>query len=236
MIDTAVVTRTLTPEEVTRRIDDAQLQPASVAFHRLWYETPTTWSMQRYRGLPEMKCAFDCQMYHELIMTVRPSLILETGTAWGGSALRFADMLAMAGMSGGRVITVDLQRREPTFSHHPNITRILGSSVAPPVLQEMRTAVEQARGPVLVSLDSDHSAEHVSAELDAYAPLVTVGSYLVVEDTNIAGRPVAGSERDGGPGAAVDRFVATHPAFVRDRLCERQILTMHPGGWLRRIA
>lgn len=235
MIDTTIVHRTWSADAARARIQEVQSRGCVTAFHQLWYETPTTWSMQRYRNLPEMKCAFDCQMYHELIMTIRPSLILETGTAWGASALRFADTLSMAGQAEGLVLTVDLQRREPTFCDHPQIRRLLGSSVSQPVLAEMRAAAEASPGPVLVSLDSDHSAMHVAAELDAYSPLVTPGSYLVVEDTNIAGHPVAGGEADGGPAAAVEGFLARHPEFLRESLCERQLLTMHPGGWLRRL-
>ncbi len=140
----------------------------------------------------------------------------------------------MAG--GGRVVTVDLERRDPTFNDHPAITRLLGSSVDPAILDAMRAAVTASPGPVLVSLDSDHSADHVFAELEAYASFVTAGSYLVVEDTNIAGHPIPMGMDDGGPRKAVDAFLATHPAFVREPLCERLLLTMHPGGWLRRMA
>lgn len=88
----------------------------------------------------------------------------------------------------------------------------------------------------LVTLDSDHDALHVEAELEAYASLVTPGSYLVVEDTAV---DVYGIDAEfypnGGPGVAVERFLERDSHFSPDRTCERFMLGMNPGGWLRRI-
>jgi cephalosporin hydroxylase len=87
---------------------------------------------------------------------------------------------------------------------------------------------------VLVILDSDHSKQHVLNELAAYAPLVTLGSYLIVQDTHVNGHPV---EPMFGPGPmeALTEFLATNPDFVSDRGRERLMFTMHPNGYLRRI-
>jgi cephalosporin hydroxylase len=85
----------------------------------------------------------------------------------------------------------------------------------------------------MVILDSDHSCDHVLAELDAYSQLVTEGSYLIVEDTNVNGRPVF--PRFGpGPHEAVERFLREGAPFGRDEDCERFFLTFNPGGYLKR--
>jgi cephalosporin hydroxylase len=89
-------------------------------------------------------------------------------------------------------------------------------------------------GRVLVVLDSDHSRDHVLAELRAYAPLVTPGSYLVVEDTNVNGHPVY--EAFGpGPMEAVQDFLKERDDFEVDRSREKFLLTFNPGGWLRKL-
>lgn len=232
MIPTTLRSRTRTADDIRAVVTETQANPLVNAFHRLWYDTSTTWSLTRYRGLPTLKCPMDLHIYHELIMRVQPRLIIETGTAWAGSAWYFADQLAMLGQ-GGIVLTIDTERREPT-AEQPGIVRLLGSSVSPAIQETVRWHVHETQGPILVSLDSDHSAAHVAAELAAYSGYVTPGSYLVIEDTNIAGHPIPGGEADGGPMKAVEAFLAETPAFVREPLCERFLLTMHPGGWLRR--
>jgi cephalosporin hydroxylase len=92
-----------------------------------------------------------------------------------------------------------------------------------------------AAGVVFVVLDSDHRREHVLAELQAYADVVTPGSYLVVEDTSVNGHPVA-PEFGPGPMEAVERFLETDERFVVDRSREKFLLTFNPGGFLRRRA
>jgi cephalosporin hydroxylase len=117
------------------------------------------------------------------------------------------------------------------------VTYRVGSSVDPEIVAYAAERAARCDGPVLVLLDSDHHAAHVRAELDAYAPLVTVGSFLVVEDTNVNGRPVL-PDFGPGPAEAVEAWLASPtegPIFQRDALPERYLITMHPGGWLRRV-
>ena len=85
----------------------------------------------------------------------------------------------------------------------------------------------------MVVLDSDHSQENVLRELEVYAPLVTPGQYLVVEDTNVNGHPVL-PEHGPGPYEAVQQFLAGTSDFEFDPQCERFLFTQNPGGWLRR--
>jgi cephalosporin hydroxylase len=116
--------------------------------------------------------------------------------------------------------------------HRHRLTYVVASSTDPQVVAQVAERARTA-GTVLVVLDSDHSRDHVLAELRAYAPLVTPGSYLVVEDTNVNGHPVY--EAFGpGPMEAVLDFLKERDDFEVDRSREKFLLTFNPGGWLRK--
>ncbi len=133
----------------------------------------------------------------------------------------------------GRVITVDVVD-VPGRPQHDRITYVTGSSVDPAILEQLRAAAADADS-VMVVLDSDHSRDHVLAELRAYAPFVTPGSYLVVEDTNVNGHPILPSFGP-GPHEAVETFLAESAPFVRDREREKFYFTFNPGGYLKRVS
>jgi cephalosporin hydroxylase len=181
-------------------------------------------------GLPTLKCPLDLWVYQEILCDIRPQLVIETGTAFGGSALFLASV--MDSLGEGRVLTIDTLERDQKA--HPRIRYLLGSSIAPTTLAEV-TKEAQGASDVLVVLDSAHEADHVLAELRAYSPFVTPGSFLIVEDTNLNGWPV---ERVFGPGPheAVTEFLEENDDFVRDRSTEKFLLTFNPGGYLRRLA
>jgi cephalosporin hydroxylase len=199
-------------------------------FHRLYYgHSGRTWRNTRWLDVPLQKCPLDLWVYQELLTEVRPELLIETGTFAGGSALYLASCMDMLGR--GRVLTIDIVEREGRPSNE-RISYVTGSSTDPKIVEAVRREANGA-SPVMVVLDSDHSRDHVLAELQAYAPLVTEGSYLVVEDTNIHGRPV---ERALGPGPheALEEFLHDNPGFERDASREKFFLTFNPGGFLRR--
>jgi cephalosporin hydroxylase len=183
----------------------------------------------RWLGVRTDKCPMDLWIYQELLHELRPGLVVETGTAFGGSALFFASMLDLLGH--GKVVTVDVQPQDGR-PEHPRIEYVTGSSVDADTFEHVRGRAEGA-GTVLVVLDSDHRKEHVLEELRLYAPLVTPGSYLVVEDTILNGHPVS---PDFGPGPmeAVEEFLREEPAFTADRGREKLYLTFNPNGYLRR--
>jgi len=200
-------------------------------FHRLYYHVSArTWKDTHYRGTLTYKCPTDMWVYQELIDDLRPGLVIETGTFRGGSAAFIADRLELAGH--GQVVTIDVDV-QPDRPQHPRLTYLTGSSVDPDILADVTTRVVPG-SPVLVILDSDHSQKHVAAELRAYAPLVTPGSYLIVEDTNVNGHPAA-PDHGPGPWEATQEFLATDPGFVVDERCERYYLTQNPSGFLRRV-
>ena len=197
-------------------------------FHRMYYGLPQrTWKRTTWLGTPILKCPLDLWIYQELLARIRPEVILETGTNEGGSAHYLASICDL--LDSGRVVTVDLAPK-PNRPQHPRITYIEGSSTSSEVLSRMS---EEASGTVMVILDSDHSRGHVLDELKAYSPLVTPGSYLIVEDTNINGHP-AHPRWGPGPMEAVEEFLGSHPEFRVDRDCEKFFMTFNPSGYLQR--
>lgn len=205
------------------------------AFHRLYYDlaqTGGTWKDTYWFGVGVQKCPLDLWIYQELLFDVRPHLIVETGTCDGGSAYFLASICDLLGQ--GRVWTIDLDTlRAPSWPKHPRITYVAGSSTDPDVVRRVRNEAAMADC-VLVILDSDHSRDHVLAELEAYAPLVTRDSYLIVEDTNVNGHPVS-PEFGPGPLEALEKFLPDHPEFEVDSSREKLLLTFNPRGFLRRV-
>ena len=190
------------------------------------YVNSNVWLQNIWRGVPVLKPPTDMWAYQQLIYETRPDVLIETGTAYGGSALFFADV--MEAMGHGRVISIDI---EPIGQPpHDRILYITGNSLNASPENLGLDGSERC----MVSLDSDHSAEHVIKELELFSDYVSDGCYLVCEDTHISSlRP----ELMPGPGEALDKFMAEGGAkeFARD-LRNEPALTFTPGGWLRRVA
>jgi cephalosporin hydroxylase len=200
-------------------------------FHRLFYASgKQTWSNTHWLGVPAQKCAFDLWVYQEILHELRPAVIVECGTANGGSALFLASICDLLGH--GDVITVDILE-QPRRPSHKRITYLTGSSTDPDIVGSVERLVGE-RQPVLLILDSNHERDHVLDELRLYAPLVSPGSYLIVEDSNINGHPVA-SDFGPGPAEAVERFLEESDEFEVDRSREKFFLTFNPGGYLRKL-
>lgn len=218
-----VVRRGLTDEEQAK-VD---------AFHKIYYEP---WDGRQstlnlvWLGVRATKCPFDLWTYQEILVETRPDLILESGTRFGGTSLFLASIFDQLG-GPGRVLTLDIDP-VPKRPKHPRIDYLIGSSVDPEMIARIHRAAAGHR--VMVILDSDHSEAHVSVELHAYEDLVAVGCYLIVEDSNVNGRPVL-PDFGPGPGEAVDGFLATTDDFVVDRDRERFLVSLNPGGYLRRV-
>jgi cephalosporin hydroxylase len=184
-----------------------------------------------WMGWLAQKCPTDLWTCQEIIVETRPDVIIETGTCLGGSGLFMAHLCDMLGQ--GQVISVDITRNEG-LPEHPRLTYLTGDSAAPDIVAQVKARIP-AGARVMVILDSDHRAPHVTAELAAYAELVTPGCYLIVEDGVVNGNPVL-PEYGPGPLEALREFVAVNPHFVIDRSRQRFLLTMNPDGFLRRVA
>ena len=214
-----------------------------------------------FMGRPIIQYPQDMVAMQELIWSVKPDLIIETGIAHGGSLIMSAAMLALldycdAIESGQtldpahphrtvRGLDIDLRsHNREAIDAHPMRNRIEmleGSSIDPAMVQQVHSRAE-GKDRVLVCLDSNHTHAHVLAELEAYAPLVSVGSYCVVFDSIVEDLPKAlYPDRPWGPGdnpkTAVHAYLANHPEFAIDKAIDDKLLiSVAPDGYLKRIA
>jgi cephalosporin hydroxylase len=208
-----------------RRLDRASVDRA----HDVFYESDA-WTKATWLGAQALKNPLDLWVYQEIIFDTRPEVIVETGTYRGGSAAFLASVCDLLG--AGEVVSIDIEPAREDYPVHPRITYLAGrSSTDPGVVAEVRERV--AGRNTLFVLDSDHSQAHVEDELAIYAPLVPVGSYIIVEDSNI-GR--IRKDLMPGPFEAVERFLAGTNEFEIDREREKFLITFNPSGYLRRVA
>jgi len=259
MIDPALVS--MRSETLDRRREDKAFQQATAewveASCRHGYSYHFDWL-----GRPIIQYPQDMVALQEILWEVRPSVVVECGIAHGGSLVLVASMLALIDQCEAvergeewlplvptdmtsRVVGVDVDIREHNrreIEAHPlsgRIHLVEGSSTDPAVAARVLEEVGD-RSPVVVLLDSNHTAGHVRDELVAYADLTTVGSYCVVYDTVIEHLPAdLHDDRPWGPGdspaTAVDEFLADADGFHVDRRFDARLgITVAPGGYLRR--
>src|SRR3712207_4401031 len=167
-------------------------------------------------------------IYQEILFETKPGFVIETGTAHGGSALFLAHMCDLLGK--GRIVTIDIEEK-PDRPSHDRITYLKGSSTSEEILFKVRKLVGDTDA--LVVLDSDHSKDHVLAELRAYSRFVKEGGYLIVEDTNVNGHPVL-QNFGPGPMEAVEEFVEENRGFFVDEGKEKFLMTFNPRGYLKK--
>lgn len=229
-------------EAIRKMASDPEMREVS----RQWFEKS---AQHRYSynamwlGRPVIQYPQDMMATQEIIWSVRPDLVIETGIAHGGSLIFSASMLELVG-GHGEVLGIDIDIREHNrveIEKHPmfrRITMIEGSSIDDAVMQKVR---QKAAGKqrVLVILDSNHTHEHVLRELELYSPLVTEGSYLIVFDTvvedmgehHFSDRPWG---KGNNPKTAVWEFLKTTDRFEIDKDIEDKLLvTVAPDGYLK---
>lgn len=213
-----------------------------------------------WMGRPIIQLPQDMVAMQELIWQIKPDLIIETGIAHGGSLIFSASMLALLEMSDAiesgsildprkpkrQVLGIDIdirQHNRAEIEAHPmahRINMIQGSSIDSAIVEQVKAFAAPFKR-ILVCLDSNHTHEHVLAELEAYASLTSVGSYCVVFDTAIEDLPVQlFHDRPWAPGnnpkTAVWEYLKTHPEFEIDKSIEHKLLiTVAPDGYLKRI-
>ena len=202
----------------------------------------------------------DIVAMQELIWRVKPDLIIETGIAHGGSLIFSASILSLLDICEAvkaetvfdphrttrKVIGIDIEIRpnnREAIEKHPmghRIEMIEGSSIDPGIISLVKDKAKNHER-ILVCLDSNHTHDHVLAELEAYAPLVSPGSYCVVFDTIIEDMsegsfPDRPWDKGNNPKTAVWEYLESHPEFEIDKSIEHKLLiTVAPDGYLRRV-
>ncbi|MDP2785728.1 MAG: cephalosporin hydroxylase family protein [Sulfurimicrobium sp.] len=246
-------------ERIAAIPSDKLLCETAVAFMRASTMPKYSYNFS-WLGRPIIQYPQDMVAMQELIWQIKPDLIIETGIAHGGSLIFSASMLALLDMaeaiesgetinpkeSRRKVLGIDIDIRahnRAAIEAHPMASRIQmiqGSSIAPEIIGQVKQAA-QGYTRILVCLDSNHTHEHVLAELEAYAAFTSVDSYCVVFDTIIEDLPAdMFPDRPWGPGnnpkTAVWEYLKTHPEFIIDRGIQNKLLiTVAPDGYLKRV-
>lgn len=207
-------------------------------FVELYYNFPMqTWANTKWRGVKVYKAPTDLWVYQELIHEIKPDVIIETGTCFGGSALYMADVLRACGLKDSVVMTIDktMECVDELVKKDVNVQCVEGSSTNLQIYSSVKFFIENfcTDAKVMVILDSDHKKDHVLKELELYAPLVSPGSILIVEDTIVNGNPVY-KEHGEGPKEAVEEWWIDHPEFKLNTMCEKFMLTFNKGGYFER--
>lgn len=210
-------------------------------------------------GRPIIQFPQDMIAVQELVWSIKPDLIIETGIAHGGSLVFSASMLALLdmadaieagktidpGVSGRKVLGIDIDIRDhnrAAIEEHPMANRIemiQGSSIEPEIIDQVKEVAKDYQR-ILVTLDSNHTHDHVLAELEAYAPLTSPGSYCVVFDTLIEDMPAdMFPDRPwavgNNPKTAVKEYLKKHPEFEIDKSIQHKLqITVAPDGYLKR--
>lgn len=240
--------------------DNKSLQEVWQTFHKEIVKAKYAYNFF-WLGTPIIQAPQDIQALQEIIWETKPDLIIETGIAWGGSLIFSASMLALLEVCGeienGHVLGIDIDIRphnKKSILEHPmskKITMIEGSSIDENIVVQVKDFAKNKR--VMVCLDSNHTHEHVLAELEAYAPLVSKGCYCMVGDTGVEDLP-SGTTSDkpwgkgNNPKTAIweylkclqnNKFIATDGEtlnFEIDKIIESKlIITGSPDGYLKRI-
>lgn len=205
-----------------------------------WGVNPDGMFSNTFMGIPTIQNPNDVWITLEIMHEVKPDFLVEAGTLEGGSAALWATYLEQINPDA-KVITIDIVDKVTAAKELPIVKKrvefVIGNSVDPKIVEGIRKRV--AGGRVMVILDSSHAEDHVYKELLAYAPMVSLGSYLIVQDTGMAipryERWPNRSFEQAGADRAVRRFMEDSQRFQTDLWRERLVLTNNPGGFLRRV-
>ncbi|MGZ3920977.1 MAG: cephalosporin hydroxylase family protein [Bacteroidia bacterium] len=220
-----------------KELQDAARQFNTIS-NRDKYSYNFTWM-----GRPIIQYPQDMVAMQELIWAIKPDLIIETGIAHGGSLIFYASIMELIGK--GEILGVDIDIRDHNrkeIEAHPMFKRIKmiqGSAIDPKIIEQVKKHAE-GKKTIMVSLDSNHTHEHVLEELRLYSGFTTVGSYCVVFDTIVEDLPKGSIDRPwdvgNNPKTAVHEFLKTNDNFVIDKHIDNKLLiSVAPDGYLKRV-
>jgi len=206
-------------------------------YYHLWYYNTSVWQQTTWMGVQTYKSPMDMWNYQEILFSLKPSVVIEFGTWQGGSALFFSSIMKQIGRPYV-VVSVDIEasRISDKTKSDPNIRLLTMSSAAQELQETLKDIREKNPGPAFAILDSDHSKQHVLAEMMNLRNVLIAGDYLVVEDSNINGHPVAKSFGP-GPYEAIQEYFCMFPQdYEHDFDRERKFgFSFAPNGFLRRL-
>ena len=237
-------------ERIAKFPDNVELNKTTKSFLNSTIECQYSYNFS-WLGRPIIQYPQDIVAMQELIWSLQPDLIIETGIAHGGSLIFSASILELNAICGGcqdaEVLGIDIDIREhnrkaiESHAVFKRISMIQGSSIAPEIIEQVKAKAE-GKQKILVLLDSNHTHDHVLAELEAYAALTSIGSYCVVFDTVVEDLPdEMFNDRPWGvgnnPKTAVWEYLKTHPEFEIDKSIQHKLLiTVAPDGYLKRVS
>ena len=242
-ITAALIEQRPTPSGLGRRIASGLLAPylyrsngsESDEYHK-WYYNTSVWKKTTWMGVDCWKSVADMWNYQEILFDLKPSLIVEFGTAHGGSALFFANMMRQIG-EPFKVLSVDATHGllEPAARRDPDISFVESRSTVPAVAEHIRRLNTEFPGKIFAILDSDHSMNHVLAEMKLLRPLLSAGDYLIVEDSMLNGHPNLPGWGP-GPYEAIEAYEHEFPNdYTHDVARENKFgWTFAPNGFLIR--
>ena len=186
----------------------------------------------KWMNFEAFKSPLDLWIFQEIINETKTDLIIETGTRAGGSALYYANIFDLK--RNGNVISIDITNKKNIkyLPKHKRIKYIDGSSTSNEVINKVKSSIKKAKN-ILVTLDSDHSYNHVKKEISLYHPFVSKKNYLIVEDTHLSGHPI-GKTSVKGPYEAAKEFLKNNNNFFIDKSREKFLLTSNPNGYLKK--
>lgn len=201
-----------------------------------WYFNTLAWQKTTWMGVECLKWVGDMWNYQEILFDLKPSLVIEFGTCNGGSALFFAGVMRQIG-EPFKVLSVDVshERLDPAARRDSDIMFVESSSTLPAVAELIQRLKSEYSGKIFAILDSDHTMDHVLAEMKLLRPLLSAGDYLIVEDSVLNGHPVV-PEWGPGPYEAVEAYEKEFPHdYKHDVARENKFgLTFAPNGFLIR--
>lgn len=223
---------------------DEGLQRASLAFLKESYQFDYCYQWD-WAGFPILNMPEDVMAYQEILFRGKPTVVIETGVAWGGGIALLASLMSLY-EPNGKIIGIDLHLKLDLASQLAGLNLPVGinlleaSSVDESALAWVASYINP-EDRVMVILDSHHTHDHVLAELRAYSSLVTSGQFLIVGDTSVKDLAQA-TDRvrpwtvDANPHSALEVFLEESSSFIRDPVVNRKLLTtFHPGGYLRKL-
>lgn len=180
-----------------------------------------------YRGVMSWKNVLDLWIVQEIIDETTPDVVIEIGVKHGGTTLWLSDALKLRG--DGIVVSLDINR--PPIQFPSNVHFILGDSIAPETVEQVKTLCANKRAMVIA--DGNHAASHVLQEMRLYAPLVAKDCYFIAEDGIVD--VMDWKQFTPGPMVAAHQFLAENDEFVMDRSREKFLITYAPDGFLKRV-